>query len=51
MWFDTFWGNNQGEKPSEIDPPLFATSTDPSAIDSESIEPLSVLYSKLRFEW
>ena len=23
----------------------------PSAIDSESIEPLSVLHSKLRFEW
>ena len=23
----------------------------PSAIDSESIEPLSVLHSKLKFEW
>ena len=28
-----------------------SNSENPSAIDSESIEPLSVLHSKLKFEW
>ena len=30
---------------------FFFKSVDPSAIDSDSIEPLSVLHSKLKFEW
>ena len=30
---------------------IFTFDDNPSAIDSDSIEPLSVLHSKLKFEW